>query len=163
MLNIGLNHILVRFFGRWVPAPLILPKEPSRVSFFNLPDRLTISRKFTDLKYLLEDMPADWPVIVADTLFCQRVCLSHFETDPGEDGMRHLKRDPEGKTYAHAMFMAFEIMEGRVAGDKAHRWLGYAQGILVGQEVMSLDDAKRLNKEASQIMTAALRQDNETG
>jgi hypothetical protein len=46
--------------------------------------------------------------------------------------------------------MLREISKLRVTGKKAHRWLGYAQAILIEYGVMSLEDAKNINKKASE-------------
>lgn len=58
------------------------------------------------------------------------------------------QRDKYGRTIGHAMWMLRGIAEGYIQHGKAHRWLGYAQGLLVTHGEISLEDAKRLNKEA---------------
>lgn len=55
-----------------------------------------------------------------------------------------IARDDEGKKMSHALWMLNEI-EFRIAGEKAHRWLGYAQGILVHGDYLTLEDVKRCN------------------
>jgi hypothetical protein len=58
-------------------------------------------------------------------------------------------RDPEGVSVEHAAWMLYEIINGTVSGRKAHRWLGYAQGILVMSGRLTLEQAKLANKRAS--------------
>lgn len=58
-------------------------------------------------------------------------------------------RDPDGLGIEHAMWMLQGIFEGYIQHEKAHRWLGYAQGALVASETVSLDDMKRINLAAS--------------
>lgn len=59
-----------------------------------------------------------------------------------------LEYDVEGKTLGHVFWMLTGIMEGYIQYDKAHRWLGYAQGVLVRAGVVTLSDVKRVNKES---------------
>ena len=56
------------------------------------------------------------------------------------------KRDPEGKTVAHAYWMLQGIAQGYIQHEKAHRWLGYAQGIIVAWNEGTLDEMKLANK-----------------
>ena len=56
------------------------------------------------------------------------------------------QRDPDGKTVEHAYWMLLGIAGGYIQGEKAHRWLGYAQGILVSEGVVELEEMKRINK-----------------
>lgn len=142
-----------RFRQRFWPVPLDMPMPPT-ANFFSIPDDITIGQRYTDPEYLAQEMPIDWPVIVAMEIFCCRVCLGNYALEPDESGIRPLMRDPEGKTYAHAMWMLWEIADKRIEGRKAHRWLGYAQAILIGQSAMTLDDAKQLNREASELIAA---------
>jgi hypothetical protein len=58
-------------------------------------------------------------------------------------------RSEQGVGIEHASWMLGEIIAGRVEGRKAHRWLGYAQAILVEASWLTLDEAKAANKEAS--------------
>lgn len=44
--------------------------------------------------------------------------------DPGDEGPTH-----DGR-YSHLLWMCEEIIEGRVEGEKVHRWLGFIQGVL---------------------------------
>jgi hypothetical protein len=39
-----------------------------------------------------------------------------------------------GYTYPHLRWMIREIVEGRTVGDKAHRWLGFIQGVLIRED-----------------------------
>ena len=45
----------------------------------------------------------------------------------------------------HLNWMLCEMCTGRVTKEKAHRWLGYIQGVLVAQCHMTLDEAKEIN------------------
>ena len=60
------------------------------------------------------------------------------------------KRDPEGKGVEHAIWMLVGIKLGYIQHEKSHRWLGYAQGLLVGENVISLEVAKTANKQATE-------------
>jgi hypothetical protein len=64
-------------------------------------------------------------------------------------------RDEDGCGIQHAAWMLEEIVTGKIAGRKAHRWLGYAQALLVSGGWLTLDEAKLANKRASDA--AALR------
>jgi len=48
----------------------------------------------------------------------------------------------------HAVWMLEEIKSGKVTGEKGHRWLGYAQGMLVAFRAIDHDEAKEINKAA---------------
>ena len=58
------------------------------------------------------------------------------------------KRDAKGKSSEHASWMLYGIAWGYVEEEKAHRWLGYAQGILVSNTIFSLEAVKKINHEA---------------
>lgn len=58
-------------------------------------------------------------------------------------------RDPKGRSLAHAAWMLDALAAREVEGNKAQRWLGYAQGLLVHGGQLSLDDAKEANRLAS--------------
>jgi len=45
----------------------------------------------------------------------------------------------------HLRYMIWEIIEGRVTGRKAHRWLGYVQGVLVHAGRVTVEQMKKLN------------------
>jgi predicted nucleic acid-binding OB-fold protein len=58
-------------------------------------------------------------------------------------------RDSEGCTLEHAAWMLDGIIAGYIQHEKAHRWLGYAQALMVLQlEVMDLREMKSINKNA---------------
>jgi hypothetical protein len=59
------------------------------------------------------------------------------------------RRSGDGDGPEHASWMLHEIVNQRIAGRKAHRWLGYAQGILVAADWLTLEQAKLANKRAS--------------
>lgn len=54
-------------------------------------------------------------------------------------------RNTEGKGLEHALWMLNEIIEGKVSHEKGHRWLGYAQGLLVADGRASLESCKYAN------------------
>ena len=56
------------------------------------------------------------------------------------------KRDEHGRTVEHALWMLLGIASGYIQNEKAHRWLGYAQGILVHTDIVTLSDMKDANK-----------------
>ena len=45
----------------------------------------------------------------------------------------------------HLLMMANKIMDGEVTDDKAHRWLGYIQGVLVSHDGGTLEDMMKAN------------------
>lgn len=53
-------------------------------------------------------------------------------------------RDPYGETLEHAYWMLEEIKRGEVTGEKGHRWLGYAQGLIVVEGVLYLEDITKI-------------------
>lgn len=57
-------------------------------------------------------------------------------------------RAPNGEGLNHAKWLLTGILMGYIEGEKAHRWLGYAQAIMVNECVITLDDAKQINKES---------------
>lgn len=57
-------------------------------------------------------------------------------------------RDEKGRKASHAIWMLEGIRDGYIQHEKGHRWLGYAQGLLVAHEVLTLDEVKGINKSA---------------
>ncbi len=55
-------------------------------------------------------------------------------------------RSEYGSTSSHALWMLYGILEGYIKHEKAHRWLGYAQAILVCNEHLSLTDCMTINR-----------------
>lgn len=51
-----------------------------------------------------------------------------------------------GDSGRHAKWMLERIAVGEIAGDKAQRWLGYAQGMLVAKGYFTLQNMKDFNK-----------------
>ncbi len=49
----------------------------------------------------------------------------------------------------HVKRLCLAIIDGEVEGDKAHRWLGWAQCAVVGAGICSLDHMKEINKQSS--------------
>jgi len=64
------------------------------------------------------------------------------------EGQVVAERRPSGKGVEHARWMLNGILSGYVEQEKAHRWLGYAQGIIVGSNAATLDEMKAANKRA---------------
>lgn len=59
------------------------------------------------------------------------------------------KQDTRGKTLAHAFWMLEGIASGYISGRKSHRWLGYAQALLVTHDAQALHQCKAINKEST--------------
>lgn len=55
------------------------------------------------------------------------------------------ERSVYGNTAEHAKWMLCGIVQDYITGEKAHRWLGYAQGLLVAQGLLTLGQAKECN------------------
>lgn len=60
------------------------------------------------------------------------------EEDQGE-------RSDEGNTQGHLLWMLHQLSAGEVRNDKAHRWLGYAQGLAVMLGLVTLEQMKLTN------------------
>lgn len=46
----------------------------------------------------------------------------------------------------HLLDMCTAILNNKVIGEKAHRWLGYIQGCLCGSGDVTLEELKEINK-----------------
>ena len=46
----------------------------------------------------------------------------------------------------HLFWMLDQIDEGKVYGEKAHRWIGYIQGVLVSRHVTTVEEMKEMNR-----------------
>ena len=46
----------------------------------------------------------------------------------------------------HLLWMLDQIDAGAITGEKAHRWIGYVQGILVAYKITSVDEMRDLNR-----------------
>lgn len=57
-------------------------------------------------------------------------------------------RHPGGMGANHAMWMLEGIRLGYVQYEQAHRWLGYAQAVLLHSDHLGLDIIKQINKES---------------
>lgn len=55
-------------------------------------------------------------------------------------------RDPLGRGVGHQLWLLNEIIDGFVTGEKAHRWLGWAQAALTYEGMLTLDACKHINK-----------------
>lgn len=49
---------------------------------------------------------------------------------------------------AHIMRMLEQVESGEIWGEKAHRWVGYAQGVLLCKTDLTLEDVKYVNHNA---------------
>ena len=47
----------------------------------------------------------------------------------------------------HLLWMLDQIREKKVTGEKAHRWIGYIQGILVARGVTTVNEERKKIKE----------------
>jgi len=56
-------------------------------------------------------------------------------------------RDKHYINKMHLLWMCDQITSGQVTGPKAHRWIGYIQGVLVCRGNYTLEEIKDLNKE----------------
>lgn len=54
-------------------------------------------------------------------------------------------RADNGKSFSHAIWLLKQVEEGQVEGEKAHRWLGWAQCSLAYEGVVSLEASKCCN------------------
>lgn len=59
-----------------------------------------------------------------------------------------VERDDSGMSVNHAAWMLQGIASGYVQHEKAHRWLGYAQGLLVVHGAATLEQMKEVNRNA---------------
>ncbi len=81
-----------------------------------------------------------------DTLLAARSILdSKAINDAFGEGFKGV-RDRTGLGVHHALWMLEGIALGYVQYEKSHRWLGYAQAILTGEKLFSLDQMKNVNK-----------------
>ena len=55
------------------------------------------------------------------------------------------ERSEHGRGIAHAGWMLMQILDNEVSGDKAQRWLGYAQGIIVENYYADLEQMRECN------------------
>lgn len=55
------------------------------------------------------------------------------------------ERLADGIGLTHQHFVLEEVASGRISGEKAHRWLGWAQGYLCCHGELSLADCKYSN------------------
>jgi hypothetical protein len=55
------------------------------------------------------------------------------------------KQADDGMDLHHVRYVLNEVEYGRITGEKAHRWLGWAQGYLMSQGLLTLDDCKYAN------------------
>ena len=46
----------------------------------------------------------------------------------------------------HLLWMLDQIDSGKIAGEKAHRWIGYVQGVVVMCRMTEVEDMRDLNR-----------------
>ena len=66
-----------------------------------------------------------------------------------EDRLPSSEQDPDGSTPEHAIWMLEGIAAGYIQHEKAHRWLGYAQALLVCNNHETLVAMKTVNRAAT--------------
>jgi hypothetical protein len=76
------------------------------------------------------------------------VCEAARKTLPVIPPAFEMIRDSKGRTVNHAKWMLNEIKIGNVREEKAHRWLGYAQALLICSHLLTLEKAKEINYNA---------------
>lgn len=54
----------------------------------------------------------------------------------------------DGCERSHLLYMCNTIMKKKVVGEKAHRWVGWIQGVCTSVGITSLSQCKRVNKRA---------------
>jgi hypothetical protein len=57
--------------------------------------------------------------------------------------------DPAGRNMSHMVWMLNRIIDEDIPLDKASRWIGFIQGMLVGHRVVTLDEVKSDVRDAS--------------
>lgn len=57
-------------------------------------------------------------------------------------------RSTDGRGTPHALWMLEGIAQGYVQGEKAHRWVGYVQGMMVTLALATLEEMKAVNHAA---------------
>jgi len=54
-------------------------------------------------------------------------------------------RSPDGTGLNHQHWLLVQVVSEEIVGEKAHRWLSYAQGYLVAVHELTLDQCKYAN------------------
>lgn len=85
-------------------------------------------------------MPIDVSMAAKRTL---ELAELHYKL-AGEE-LPEIKRGIDGKTVGHALWIIGQVAVGNVTGNKAHRWLGFGQGVLCVHGVITLMEAKLVN------------------
>lgn len=65
-----------------------------------------------------------------------------------EESNTYAEEDQLGVGTDHAIWMLEQIINGEVRDSRAHRWLGYAQGLAVVYACATLDEVKEINRSA---------------
>lgn len=63
-------------------------------------------------------------------------------------GPVHSERRESGTGIQHLRWMCEQIMYGEITDEKAHRWIGYIQGMGVAFSLWTLEEMKELNRSA---------------
>lgn len=69
--------------------------------------------------------------------------------DAGGDLLPDPERDEKGVSLPHAVWLGQQILSARVTGNKAHRWLGWMQCLLVVHGWSTLERMKEASRKAS--------------
>lgn len=85
--------------------------------------------------------------LIKAALNTQTLVIKHYEGTAVRihQVIENPERSEDGNGLHHAIWMLNEIISSKLTGEKAHRWLGYAQGLLVEQKVLTLQDCKYAN------------------
>lgn len=57
------------------------------------------------------------------------------------------EKDTQFKTTSHIHWMLNGIIDGYVTGEKAHRWLGFAQGYMIHADIINAERLIEISKE----------------
>ena len=62
----------------------------------------------------------------------------------GQDARQNVSAEPD--SFEHVQWMLKGIIDGYIKGEKAHRWIGWAQAVIhIHQEDMPLETFKEIN------------------
>ena len=78
-----------------------------------------------------------------------REFLAPLSIEYFNNGTREKTRD-EPASKDHLLWMLDGIGFGYIQHEKAHRWLGYVQGVMAARECIDLRTLKNINKKASE-------------
>jgi len=87
-----------------------------------------------------------------DTLFADNWHYEHISPRSLKDPIGQDARSPdvsdEADSFEHVEWMLKGIVDGYIKGEKAHRWIGWAQAVIhIHQEDVPLEHFKEINKQ----------------